>query len=274
MPQPDFITRQTFDLSDALGLRPGDVAALVGGGGKTSLMYRLAAELAEGGNTVITTTTTRILPPEPDQSSCVIVEEDEETLVALAREALLDNPHITLARLKPDDGKLKGLLPETVDLLSRIRLADYIINEADGAARQPLKAPNPTEPVIGSSTSLVVALAGIEALGRPLTSDTAFRVPYITGLTGLKEGETITAGAVATLLTHPHGIIQHAPPGARIVPFINKVDSPSLVPAARALAEEILSRRHPRIQRVVFGAVKHPELPLTVVRRRRNNQFG
>ena len=246
----------------------GDVVALVGGGGKTSLMFRLARELTEGGNHVVTTTTTRILPPEPEQSSCVIIEEDEEKLFTLAREAFLDCPHITLARLKPDEDKFKGLLPETIDRLRNLKLAQYIINEADGAARQPLKAPNPTEPVIPSSTTLVVAIVGIEALGKPLAPDIAFRVEYISQLTGLKSGEAITSEAMATLLTHPQGIIQHVPEKARIVPFINKVHSAVEAAGALTLAEEILSRQHPQIERVVFGAIKSPEKPLTIVARR------
>jgi probable selenium-dependent hydroxylase accessory protein YqeC len=262
---------ETSDLAAALTLNPGDVVSLVGGGGKTSLMYRLAAELAAGGSRVVSTTTTRILPPEPGQSACVIVEEDEDTLIALAREALSGNPHITLARFKPGDEKLKGLLPETVDSLHKLKLADYILNEADGASRQPLKAPNPTEPVIPLSTSLVVALVGIEALGKPLSPETAFRISFITQLTGLKEGETITSAAVATLLTHARGIIQHTPASARIVTFVNKVENPGQESAARALAEEILARGHPQIGRVVFGAVKKPGKPISVVTRKFQN---
>ncbi len=267
MPSSDFAFHKTLDLAGALDLKPGEVVALVGGGGKTSLMFRLAAELSSEGKRVITTTTTRILPPEPEQSPCVILQPDEKKLIELTQETLSDNPHVTLAWLKSEDGKLKGIFPETIDLLHRFGIADYIINEADGAARQPLKAPNPTEPVIPVSTSLVVAMVGVEALGRPLSPETAFRVPYITRLTGLKEGELITQEAVATLLTHPRGIIQHSPPSARIVPFINKVDEPSRLPVARALAEEIINRNNPQIERVVLGAVRCPEIPLTIVTR-------
>lgn len=256
---------ESIDLADALGVQMGEVLALVGGGGKTSLMFRLAAELVFGGNRVITTTTTRILPPEPHQSSCIILEEDDERLITRAREALIDNPHVTLARTNPGDGKLIGILPETVDLLYDLKLADYIVNEADGAARQPLKAPNPTEPVIPASTTLVVAIVGIEAIGCPLSPETAFRIKHISHLTGLKEGEPITIQAVATLLTHPCGIIQHTPSAARIVPFINKVDVPDRVSTAFDLAEAVLACRHPKIGRVIFGAVKSLEVPLIVV---------
>ena len=48
-------------LCDLLDIRPG-VTALIGGGGKTTLMYHLARELRERG-TVAVTTTTKIWPP-------------------------------------------------------------------------------------------------------------------------------------------------------------------------------------------------------------------
>ncbi len=252
----------TKSLAKALGLKQGNVISLVGGGGKTSLMFRLARELAADGMHVITTTTTRIMPPTPEESECVILEEDEGALVVCAQEALGRFRHITLARSHPDTDKLLGLLPETVDVLHRAGVADYIVNEADGAGCRPLKAPNPTEPVIPLSTSLVVAMVGIEVVGRPLLPENAFRIEYISRLTGLSEGELVTIEAVALLLTHPQGIIQHAPEG-RIIPFINKAGEDQAALAA-SLAAEILHRHHPQIDRVVFGEVRRPDYPIAI----------
>ena len=180
-----------------------------------------------------------------------------------ARIALRRYRHVTVAHSCPNADKIKGLLPQTVDCLRHLDLAEYIINEADGAAGQPLKAPKPTEPVMPSSTSLVVAVVGIEAIGRPLLAENAFRIENISRLTGLKEGDIITTEAVATLLTHPQGIIQYAPEG-RIVPLINKVGEKQAA-QAEALAIEVLRRQHPQIARVVFGEVRRPACPLTVV---------
>lgn len=50
---------------NAFGLRRGDLLSLVGAGGKTTLMFRLAAEAKALGLRVLVTTSTRILclPP-------------------------------------------------------------------------------------------------------------------------------------------------------------------------------------------------------------------
>ena len=47
-------------LTEALDVADNEVVALVGGGGKTSAMFRLAREIATAGGNAITTTTTRI----------------------------------------------------------------------------------------------------------------------------------------------------------------------------------------------------------------------
>ena len=53
---------------DACGLSEGAVVSIVGAGGKTSLMFRLAREVRERGKSCLVTTSTRILIP--DDQSC------------------------------------------------------------------------------------------------------------------------------------------------------------------------------------------------------------
>jgi probable selenium-dependent hydroxylase accessory protein YqeC len=261
--KPVVISEQpASSLKGALGIGERELISIVGGGGKTSLMYALAQELSSKGKKVITTTTTRIMPPEPDQSPCLVLSEDEDSLISQLKEAFSNCFHVTAAHHKTDS-KLKGLAPETVDRLAAIHIADYIINEADGAARKPLKAPNATEPVIPASTSLVVAVIGMDALGKPLTPETAFRPELITHITGLAAGSEITAGDMATLLTNRHGIIQNSPGGARIVPFLNKIELAGADDTA-AVAGEILMRRHPQIGRVAAGSLASQDKNLKV----------
>jgi len=86
-------------------------------------------------------------------------------------------------------GKLDGISPQLVKRLADLGKIDYIIIEADGAARKPIKAPNATEPVIPPNTTLVIAIVGIDALNKELNSENAFRPEIISGLTGLLMNE-------------------------------------------------------------------------------------
>ncbi|MGD8335356.1 MAG: hypothetical protein PVF86_00975, partial [Desulfobacterales bacterium] len=69
----------------SLGLKDGGVISIVGAGGKTALMYRMARELASRGDRVLTTTTTKIRWPTQRQSTTVMVSESVESLLRQAR---------------------------------------------------------------------------------------------------------------------------------------------------------------------------------------------
>jgi len=140
-----------------------------------------------------------------------------------------------------------------VDKLAALRPRGVILIEADGARHHPLKAPAPYEPVIPSSTTLVVPIVGLDALDARLDAEKVFRLEIAARLTGLAPGSRITDAAIVTLITHPQGLARNSPAGARIVPFLNKTD---LLPAperARALAQKVLAAGRPRITRVVLG---------------------
>ena len=55
-------------LIESLDLRAREVISLVGAGGKTTLMFRLAKELVLTGEKVVTTTTTKILEPSSEET--------------------------------------------------------------------------------------------------------------------------------------------------------------------------------------------------------------
>ncbi|MAF85383.1 MAG: putative selenium-dependent hydroxylase accessory protein YqeC [Dehalococcoidales bacterium] len=252
-------------LRQAFGIHQREVISLVGGGGKTTLMFALAQELASIGSSVITTTTTKIFEPLPSQTPLLLLEADEEEMIRLLLENVNRYRHITLASEKLTSGKLNGISPELVSRLAKVNRLSYIIVEADGAARKSLKAPNPTEPVIPSNTSLVIPIVGLDALGSRLTEENVFRPQIVSKLLGLPLGEVISAESIATLMTHPQGIIKGSPDRARIVPFINKVDIDKDLAKARDLASKILAVKHPQIKQVVLGQAQLPQPVIEVI---------
>src|SRR4029078_5661984 len=126
---------------------------------------------------VLVTTTTHMGTMDEEVTGPVLVDaERADTLVALG-EALAGEGRATLLgrRLRPD--KLEGIAPARVDVLAP--LADLVLVEADGARARPLKVPAPHEPVIPASTTLVVVVCALDALGQPLDEDRVHRVALV-----------------------------------------------------------------------------------------------
>ena len=107
----------------------------MGGGGKTTLMFKLARELSLAGEPVLTTTTTKIFEPSLDQAGGVILSGSVPNLLDRADELLDKHRHLTAAVGKlPESGKLYGFRPEIIGELWNAGLFQWIIVEADGAA--------------------------------------------------------------------------------------------------------------------------------------------
>ncbi len=67
-------------LKGALDIKPKEVISLVGGGGKTTLMFALARELATINEFVLTTTTTKILEPSPSETPLLLLSTEDEII--------------------------------------------------------------------------------------------------------------------------------------------------------------------------------------------------
>lgn len=147
-------------LHEALGIPATEkhIVSLVGGGGKTTLLYALAAESCADVPSAIFTTT-HILPPSEENVSLLVPfsEENCRSLWAQGAVAAAGTP-------SPSDGKLAPPDEKTVSFLLREAKAVYI--EADGSKRQPLKFPAAHEPVVLPESTHIVAVAGLSAVGK------------------------------------------------------------------------------------------------------------
>jgi len=252
-------------LTDALGLKKGEVISLTGAGGKTTLMFRLAKELFLAGKKVVTTTTTKILEPASGETISLFINLDEKELKQFVHEHLDEYKHITIARERLESRKLNGVSSDLVNDLWRSNKIDYIIVETDGAAGRPVKAPRKGEPVIPSSTTLVVAILGVDGVERELSEENVFQAERVSRMTGIPVGGKLTDEAMAVLVTHPEGIFKGAPTSSRVVAFFNKVDIPNGVIKAKRIAQKIIQRKHPQIERVVLGQLRNEPPVLGVI---------
>lgn len=246
---------KTYLLIDALAIFGREIVSIVGAGGKTTLMFRLAKELVLYGKNVLTVTTTKIMEPSREETPVVLIDKDEKRIKNYVLENIDHYHHITVGSERLSMGKLKGISTSLVDELSTYKNIDVIIIEADGAAGRPIKAPREIEPVIPSSTSMIIAILGIDAVGMKLSEENVFQPERVSRLTGIPIGEIINEEVLAILMTHPEGVFKGRPPSSRAIAFINKVDI-SGISRAREVAQRILSRCNTFIERIILGQLK------------------
>jgi probable selenium-dependent hydroxylase accessory protein YqeC len=235
-------------------LTKGGVISIVGAGGKTSLMFRLARELAKSGDRVLTTTSTKIYTPTRAQSSMVIVSESAGAIAKPARQVFKRTSHISAgSAILGLKNKLNGLKPEIIDALWQSGVFRWIIVEADGASGRPLKAPALHEPVIPQSTRWHVGVVGLVAVGKPLTAKWAFRPQLVSKISRLAIDAAITENAVAAVLTDNNGIMKNSPLQAMRFAFLNQTDSQERLAIAKRIARRLNFSETKGFKRVLIG---------------------
>src|SRR5689334_3689303 len=153
----------------ALGVEPRAVISLIGAGGKTTTLNRLAHELRDDGKKILVTTTTKMFKPtKPHVDRLFLVEE---VGAFVEQSSAIEPPVIIGAGYRVDDDeKLIGLPAAWVDELGRSKQFDQILVEADGAGGRLFKVPSELEPVIPKSTTVVVWVIAVTVIGKPLDS--------------------------------------------------------------------------------------------------------
>ncbi len=243
----------SWDLISALDIRRGEIVALVGAGGKTTTMFRLAAAVA--GWRVCSTTTTHIGREQSALAPVHLVWNPDQTGPEGMAAALDAHRHVLVTGPLTENGRRWGSVPSTwiAEAMATYHL-DLALVEADGAKEMSFKAPAAHEPVVPPSTTLLVPVMGISALNKPL-GDAAHRPEQVTALTGLSLTEMLTAEAIAAVLAHPSGGRKGQPPGARVRVLVNQVSTPADLDGARQIARHLLGEASSGVEAVVIGAV-------------------
>ena len=204
-----------MELAKALDVRPG-VTAIIGGGGKTTLMECLAEELSAQAH-VIVCTTTHIYPEQ--NMPCLVSTSEAEIAAELAR------TRCVCVGSASESGKYSA--PE-LPFRTLCALASYVIVEADGSKRLPLKAHASHEPVIPEEAQRVIMVIGIDGVGKTIR-ETCHRSALYAQLAGVDE-ETVVTPQLAARVVNAEGY------GDRV--YINKVESAADYEAAQAMANE------------------------------------
>ena len=184
---------------------------LVGGGGKTTVMYELAAAWAACGRKILVLTSTHIL--QPADGSFAADAAAVHNLWQHGRYAVIGTPELSTGKLTaPPQG-----------LYNELQLqADIILCEADGSRHYPCKAPAEHEPVLLPDSDIVLAVAGMDALGCSL-AQACQRPQPAAELLGCSLDSVIDEQMLAALLLSEQGARKNV--GARAYYIVlNKCD--------------------------------------------------
>ena len=162
------------------------IIAVVGSGGKTTLIKKLAKKYRAEGKSVLVTTTTHMFI-EAD----TLLTDDADTILRALREK-----GYAMAGI-PAGIKFRALSQETFRTVSNH--ADVALVEADGSKHKPLKFPNATEPVIPEHTDEIIVVWGPHGLGRP-AREVCHRLELVLECLGIDGDTPITRRHVARLL--------------------------------------------------------------------------
>ena len=191
------------------------VTAIIGSGGKTTLLRTLSGELP---GRVLLCTSTHF---QGYADLPTVLDPTESDL----RKALAARPIVCVAGRSPT-GKLVdcGLPYETL-----ADLADFVLVEADGSRRRPLKAHALHEPVIPPCTRQVICVVGLSGLHRPV-SEVVHRPELFCPLAGCTPEDEATPERVARALVQEHLADTY---------FLNQAEGGSALQDAKIIASHL-----------------------------------
>ncbi len=244
------------------------IIALVGAGGKSSLLFRLGDELAAAGRATLLTATTRLWTAQANRAPFSLFSNHEPTLAFELPTSLRGyGQALAMAGLAAEAGKLAGLAPDVVCRLAALDEVGAAVVEADGSRERPLKAPAAHEPLVPPCATHVVVVAGMAAAGQPLDAATAHRPERFAALAGLQPGDPLTPQAIAAVLAHPEGGRKGCPPGAIPLLYLNlardqaasQIGAERRLAAARSIAAQVLAGPPPAFRAVLIGSAQAAE---------------
>lgn len=235
-------------LVEALNLSDRGLISAVGGGGKTSLIFKLARELKARGKTVLITTTTKIYLPYTESDIALVIENDCIKALKLMKQVLMSdkisgvkNSRIIVCGRKTLKGeKMEGINTDTADGIFSDGIFDFILVEADGAKRKPVKAPAPHEPQVPKKTTHLLGIVGLDAVGSPLSEEFFHRPELVYKELPYSPGSIIDEELISFLVTWENGLFKNAPINAQKVLVLNKADDEEAKRTAERISKRIL----------------------------------
>ncbi len=244
-----------MNLSETLNLKRGEVCSIVGGGGKTSLLYALASE--SRGKSLFTTTTKMRSPGREDNPFREIFTGPLTDLKLFSADFPLYGAWKEI--LEKNLLKVSGYPPESLaDWIEEFQ-PDLTVAEADGAAGKPMKLPAEHEPQIIPCSTRVIGVVGLDILNAPGNSRTIHRFSLAQERLGLAENSPVETKHLIRLINHPLGLFKDAADGMERTLILNKMDN---LPGDSEKLVRTLKRECPGVDQIFLTDLRDYRNPI------------
>jgi len=204
-------------ITDNIKDAKGSCIALLGGGGKTALLHKLANEFAQFYPSVLQTSLTKTAFDQSD-NPIILNEIDTDKLDSIK----LDKNPLFLIGDKITNDKLKGI-SETV--LDRIRRQfDITIFECDGARNKPLKAHTEYDPQVPGFSTQIIIIVGADSVNTKINDGYVHRPELFCKKWNVKPSFQISIDFIVKVLTSEKGYHSKIVNNSNIIYFVNKWD--------------------------------------------------
>ena len=251
--------------------KDGSLAAIIGTGGKTSLIWHLAGCLARPGKTsadgqsrnlaarrkILVTPTAKMLVPEDISLYDRYIDFSTNGNIGTAARGTPVSGITLAGSFNRQTGKLEALPPQALEEL--IPFYDLVLAEADGSRGLPLKAWAANEPVVPHCASHTIGVLPLWPIGKTVSEELIHRLDLFLALTGASRGETINNGHILKLIAGngegpPTGIFAKAR-GKKVL-FFSQIEDRQTFAYAQKLSLLLPARIRDGLEHIIAGSVK------------------
>lgn len=159
------------------------VISLIGGGGKTSLLFSLGFDMKPYHSHICLSTTTHMMYPSEVEKENILLQNDEKQL-----KSMLHTNEITYVASLYNKKKLQKPSDNLIRIMEQE--ANIVIYEADGSKMLPIKCIGAHEPAVLDSTQLCIQVIGYSCMHKPL-SQVCHRYELACSMWGWKANDTV-----------------------------------------------------------------------------------
>ena len=204
-------------ISDKIEEAKGSCIALLGGGGKTALLHKLADEFAKYYSSVLQTSLTKTAFNHSDKP-LILKEIDIYKLDSIK----LDKNPLFIIGEKINNEKLRGISEADLDIIRH--QFDITIFECDGARNKPLKAHTDYDPTVPDFTTHVIIIVGADVINTKISDGLVHRPELFCKMWDVNPDRKLKIDFMVKVLTSEDGYHSKIPNNVEIVYFVNKWD--------------------------------------------------